>query len=188
MKVLQVLNHFLPHQTAGTEVYVASLISSLKTQTNNQIILKVLIPRYESTESDSYWYDNIEVFRYAETSKVDRELIMGKKLPDGLNEFKSLLAEEKPDIVHFHELAGSNGISLHHVKAAKYMGFKTVMTFHLAINTCITGNMLYKEKTFCDVKIDIKKCTSCYMYSKANNNFAAIFIRTYRGQWKNIPG
>jgi glycosyltransferase involved in cell wall biosynthesis len=174
MKVIQVLNHFLPYQTAGTEVYVASLISTLRQHSNNQIILKVLIPKHEFTQTDSYWYDNIEVIRYAETSIVDRKLIMGEKLPDGLFAFKSVLAKEMPDIVHFHELAGSNGISLHHVRAAKHMGFMTVMTFHLASNTCITGNMLYKEKTFCDGKIDVKKCTSCYLQSKASGILPSI--------------
>ncbi len=173
MKVFHVLNHFLPEQTAGTEVYVFSLLSFLKQHFQEQISVKVLIPRYSNKISDSYWFDDIEVLRYAETSKVDRKLIMGDRLPDGLSSFESLLMKEKPDIVHFHELAGSNGITLNHVRVAKSIGFKTIMTFHLANNTCLTGNMLYKEKSFCDGKIEIKKCTSCYLYTKTNHNFAA---------------
>lgn len=74
----------------------------------------------------------MRVIRYAEPSVVDRTLQMGKRKPDGLKNFVEVIRKEKPDIVHFHELAGSNGITLHHVKAAKDSGFKVLMTLHLA--------------------------------------------------------
>jgi glycosyltransferase involved in cell wall biosynthesis len=122
---------------------------------------------------------------------------MGDKLPDGLSSFKSVLEKEMPDIVHFHEIAGSNGISFHHVQLTKSMGFKTIMTFHLASNTCLTGNMLYKEKSLCDGKIDVKKCTSCYLFSKTgllgSSFLTLVSDRFYKSridatQWNNRLG
>ena len=129
MKVLQVLNHFLPHQTAGTEIYAYSLSRELQ---DNGVSVSVVIPNYKKSNSEEYIYNGLKVFKYAEPSEVNRSLIMGFRKPDGLSSFISILKEQKPDIVHFHELAGSNGITIHHVKAAKHSGAKVLFTLHLA--------------------------------------------------------
>ena len=143
MKVFQVLNHFLPGQTAGTEVYTWALSKQLQ---QRGCIVEVIIPHYGQQDSVRYEYDGLKVFQYAEPSIVDRSLIMGIRKPEGLVAFESYLKQEMPDVVHFHEIAGSNGITLHHVAAAKRLGAKVLMTFHLAGYTCKTGTLVYKEK------------------------------------------
>jgi glycosyltransferase involved in cell wall biosynthesis len=163
VKIIQVLNHFLPDNVAGTEVYVKSLSTHLL-QNGHECI--VIIPNYGKSENDGYQYDNIKVIKFAEDSEVDRDLIMGFKLPNGIGSFKECLLTEKPDVVHFHEIAGSNGITINHVVEAKRLGFKTMFTFHLASNSCKTGELLYKGKQLCDGIINIKKCTSCYLHKK----------------------
>jgi hypothetical protein len=50
---------------------------------------------------------------------------MGFRKPDGLAEFEAHLDRERPGIIHFHELAGSNGITVDHVIAAKTNGCKS---------------------------------------------------------------
>lgn len=129
MKIFHVLNHFLPDHIAGTEMYAYSLSKNL---IQSGLEIGLLIPNYGKSINTEYLYDGLRVLKYAEPSIVDRELQMGKRKPVGLNNFIDLLEKEKPDIVHFHELAGSNGVTLHHVVAAKENGFKTVMTLHLA--------------------------------------------------------
>ncbi|MBU6157439.1 MAG: glycosyltransferase [Bacteroidetes bacterium] len=163
MKVLQVLSYFLPHQTAGTEVYTYALSKNLKLL---GVDVSVIIPNYGKNTTDQYEYDSIIVHQYPEPSLVDRALIMGKRKPDGLKSFIDLLLEQKPDILHFHELAGSNGISINHVKAAKELGFKVVMTFHLAGYTCMTGTLVYKGKKLCDGEIKKMTCSKCYLHYK----------------------
>ncbi len=165
MKVIQVLNHFLPGQTAGTEVYTWALSKELQ---KKNISVQVVIPNYNKSQSETYSYDELSVVQYAEPSVVDRSLIMGFRQPDGLNYFIGHLQKEQPDIVHFHELAGSNGITLQHVIAAKSIGAKVVMTFHLAGYTCKTGNLLYKDKVLCDGVIHLQKCSRCYLHKKGN--------------------
>lgn len=165
MKVIQVLNHFLPQQTAGTEVYTWALSKQLQ---QKGIEVEIVIPHYGEQASASYEYDGLKVFQYAEPSVVDRSLMMGFKKPDGLKAFAQHVKNEKPDIVHFHELAGSNGIGLQHIIAAKQSGAKVIMTFHLAGNTCKTGNLLYMETDFCDGKINIDTCSRCYLHGKSN--------------------
>jgi glycosyltransferase involved in cell wall biosynthesis len=161
MKILQVLNHYLPYQVAGTEVYTHLLSKYLK---QSGEIVKVVVPSYKSLQTKGYFYDGVEVICYAEPSKVDRALIMGRRKPDGLVYFENVLKAECPDVVHFHELAGSNGITLHHVESAKRLGFKVIMTFHLAGNSCKSGTLMYKNEMLCDGVIDVEKCTSC-MYA-----------------------
>lgn len=100
----------------------------------------IIIPNYGAAQNEEYVYEGLKVIKYAEPSVVDRDLIMGKRKPDGLPYFLSILNEEKPDIVHFHEIAGSNGITYHHVKAAKQAEFKVVTTFHLMGYTAISDS------------------------------------------------
>lgn len=173
MKVIQVLSHFLPQQTAGTEVYTWALSKQLQ-QKNMDV--EVLIPHYHKKEQASYVYDGLSVVQYAEPSVVDRSLIMGFRKPEGLEAFITHLKEQQPDIIHFHELAGSNGITLHHVIAAKSTGAKVIITFHLAGYTCKTGNLLYKGEELCDGLIRLQKCSSCYLHGKSSPFVNAVLL------------
>jgi glycogen synthase len=172
MKVIQVLNHFLPQQTAGTEIYTWSLSKHLQKM---GIDVQVLIPHYGKTMPADYLYDGLKVHQYAEPSLVDRSLILGFRAPDGLYDFIAFLKKIQPDIVHFHELAGSNGITVQHVRAAKIHGAKVIMTFHLATYSCKAGTLYYKGKFLCDGKIDSQKCSHCYLHSRGYA-FAAPYL------------
>lgn len=163
MKVIHVLNHFLPQQTAGTEVYAWSLSKQLQ---KLGIEVQVLIPNYSQSMAAEYMYDAVKVHQYAEPSLIDRRLVLGLRATDGLGQFIAYLKKEQPDIVHFHELAGSNGITLQHVRAAKVEGAKVIMTFHLATYSCKTGSLYYKSQSLCDGKIDLQKCSNCYLHSR----------------------
>lgn len=160
MKVIQVLNFFLPQHTAGTEVYAHALSKQLQ---QHGIVVHVLIPHFGKITDNDYKFDGLEVHQYAEPSAVDRSLIMGFRKPDGLKNFKKYLETHKPDLVHFHEITGSNGITLLHVKAAKAIGAKIIMTFHLAGYSCKTSTLVQPDKQLCDGIIDEKICGSCYL-------------------------
>jgi glycosyltransferase involved in cell wall biosynthesis len=163
LKILQILNQFLPSQTAGTEVYTWALSKELQ-KIGHEV--KIVIPHFGSRIPSSYTYDGISVHQYSEPSLVDRKLIMGFREPDGLVNFLNFLKTEKPDIVQFHELSGSNGIGLYHVLAAKEAGFKVLMTFHLAGYSCITGTLIDSNRKPCDGKIRIKNCSLCILNQK----------------------
>ncbi len=163
MKVIQVLSKFLPQQIAGTEVYTLALCKQLQ---QKGIEVKVVIPNYGEEVASDYEYDGLPVHQYAEPSVVSRQLIMGLKAPEGLQYFTKLIRDELPDIIHFHELAGSNGITLYHVKEAQQLGIKVLITFHLSTYSCMTGSLLQNGISNCDGKIELKKCTECYLSSK----------------------
>jgi glycosyltransferase involved in cell wall biosynthesis len=160
VKIIYCLNYFLPDQIAGTEVYTSTL-AKIMVQRGYEVI--ILIPNFGCTEDRMYIFESIKVIKYAEPSIIDRVLIMGKRKPDGLISFIEIVKQEKPDIVHFHELAGSNGITLNHVIETKKTGVKVVFTAHLAGYSCKTGNLMYKNKSLCDGKIDTNKCTKCVL-------------------------
>lgn len=176
MKILQVLNHFLPSHIAGTEVYVCALTKKLAT---NEIGVKVVIPNYNQSISTGYIYDGLHVYQFAEPSIVDRSLKMGFRKPDGLESFIDFLKSEKPDIIHFHEIAGSNGITIHHVEAAKKLGAKVLFTFHLSGLSCMTGTLVRNEISICDGKIEILKCSQCNLRTKKLNSLQAFLLTIF---------
>lgn len=173
MKVLHCLNHYLPEQVAGTEVYTAALVRELQLV---GVICKVVIPNYHNHESEYYQFENTTVIKYAEPSLLDRDLITGIKQPQGLVFFTNILKQELPDVVHFHELAGSNGLSLIHVQAAKAEGCKVIITFHIAKYTCRTGTLMYKNETTCDGIINKMKCSKCWLADKGQRGVKAAII------------
>ncbi|HMJ46908.1 MAG TPA: glycosyltransferase, partial [Ferruginibacter sp.] len=166
MKVAHVLNHFLPDHIAGTEMYVFNLLEQLNAKGIEGV---AIIPNFGKKETEEYSMGKIRVIKYAEPSIVDRELILSKKDPEGLFFFKGVLEKERPDIVHFHELAGSNGITYRHVEVSKQLGFKNLMTFHLSGYSCKTGNLMYRDEQLCDGIIRIKRCTECFYKVKKNS-------------------
>jgi glycosyltransferase involved in cell wall biosynthesis len=166
--VIHILNHFLPQQTAGTEVYTYSLIQALR---GFGIDGSVLIPHYDQAEDSQYVYDGITVHQFAQPEAPTREVILGLQPPSGVRAFGNMLHRLNPTLVHFHELAGSTGISVFHVQEAKRLGFKTVMTFHLASNTCQTGTMMFKRKQVCDGQINLKRCASCTLEYRGKSNW-----------------
>ncbi len=173
MKVFYVINHFLPHQTAGTEVYTWALSKQLQ---QRGIDIKIIIPNYGKKDPGEYIFDGVQVYQYAEPSLVNRSLRMGFRQPDGLSAFEQFLINENPSIIHFHEMAGSNGITLQHIIAAKKTGAKVLFTFHLAGYSCRTGTLFYKDKIICDGLIQIKKCSSCYLHSKGYQSFEPLLL------------
>lgn len=158
----------------------------------------VLIPHYGSSSSDTYEYDGITVHAYSEPSKLDKALLTGLTLPDGLVSFSQYLLKQKPDIIHFHEIAGTNGIGIAHFEAAKATGAKIVFTMHLAGNTCRTGSLVYAGKSVCNGVIDIKRCSYCSLVQKTGNPYMSRFINLVSApffsrkvnpiEWQNAMG
>ncbi|HLZ86637.1 MAG TPA: glycosyltransferase family 4 protein, partial [Puia sp.] len=158
MKVVQVLPFFLPDYVGGTEVYCWSLCKYLQSR---GVDVEVLIPHYRSTETTRYVYDGIPVTKYAEPTELSKAVIAGLVPPEGLKVYKALLAQLKPDIVHFHGIYGSVGITVPHIAAARELGCRTLYTMHLANHVCRTQTLVYKGRDLCDGVIRPYRCASC---------------------------
>lgn len=166
MKIFHCLNHFLPQHIAGTEVYVLALC---KGQQKRNHAVRVVIPNYNNIQEELYDYEGISVFKYPEPSVPDRALITGQRVPEGLKNFETYIKEERPDIVHFHEIAGSNGITIGHLEAAKAAGTKVIFTMHLATATCRAGTLMLETKKLCDGLILENRCAYCTLIHKTDS-------------------
>ena len=173
MKVFYILNSFIPEKIGGTEIYVYELAKQLLANNHD---IKIIKPNYGKKINSLISYDGISVYSYEEPSTVDRELVMGFKTPIGLNYFTQYLKKENPEIIHFHELNGSNGITIHHVKEAKRLGKKVLITLHLSSYSCMNGTLIHNGQSLCNGKIDLRSCTKCYLKSKTTNPFHNYFL------------
>ena len=169
MKIAFCLNYFLPNQVGGIEVYTYALANSLL-----KMGVKVLVfnPNFNCENNELYEYEGIKVVKFAEPTVPNSLIQKGFKAPKGLNNFKQVLLEEKPDIVHFQEIGGSIGFSLFHFNLTHSLGIPIVTTIHLTGYTCKTNALLFKQQRPCDGKINTKKCTSCIINEKGIKGFA----------------
>jgi glycosyltransferase involved in cell wall biosynthesis len=158
IKIIQCLVYYLPNRIGGIEVYVHSLNKSLL---KKGFEIKVLVPDYPEEKKYPQEYDGIPIITYTEYLNTTKGEFQGITPGKGLPAFKEMLANEKPDIVHFHQLTSSNGISLFHLKAAKELGIKVIYTNHLVGLTCLTSTMIYRDKDVCDGLMDVVKCAVC---------------------------
>ena len=163
MKIIYTLNNFLPQQVAGTEVYVLTLAKEMQRIGND---VTILIPNFEKFENDTYVFESLKVIKFAEPTVLNRGIIAGNIIPDGVVNFIKIVKDIQPDIIHFHTIGGSNGVSIHHLREAKKINTAIVLTFHLAGYTCITNNLLYKNKIPCNGFVNILKCTKCVYTDK----------------------
>ena len=171
MKIVQIVNFFLQDNIGGTEVYVNNLSKELL---NEQIEVIVLRPDYWGREN--YMYEDTSVVYYKEEAIKDFRQLKGFLPPSGLSSFVEKLQMIKPDIIHFHEITGSNGITHFHIEAAKKTGAKIVMTFHLSHYTCKTGNLYFKQREPCDGVINITKCSFCDLHNRGVDHLSPIIV------------
>jgi len=161
MKILHSLVFFLPYKIGGIEVYVNELAKAQQ-QVGNEVVIVIPIWPDWPIKAD-YIHESIPVRTYWEKPNITPKEFQGLVPSASLHAYREILEQEKPDIVHFHQLNASNGVTLFHLEVAKKIGAKIVFTAHLAGTTCYTNNLLYKQKELCNGEIDIRKCTSCVL-------------------------
>ena len=147
---------------AGTEVYTHTLATMQKSSGHEVAIVTPHIDHYRPGKiNEHYVYDNIDVYQFLEAGDpTDRQIHYGNKKPSGLENFKQLILKLSPEVIHFHELNRSIGLTIEHVKIAKQYGAKVILTIHLSSYTCNT-NVLIKDGKICNGKIQENACSVC---------------------------
>jgi glycosyltransferase involved in cell wall biosynthesis len=171
LRIVHVVNFFLPDTLAGIENYVFQLAKKLKNAGE-----EIYVVRPDYWDRASYQIEDIPVIYYTESKTTNRALIQGFEPSSGVANFKETLKSINPDIVHFHELNKSNGISVFHLEAAKSLHIKVVLTFHIATTICQTGNLMYKNAEPCNGLIIPVKCAACVIHSKVQISLLAKFM------------
>lgn len=152
----------MPLAMAGTEVYVHTLATLQKKAGHSVAVVTSHIDYYRPGQiNEHYTYDEIDVYQFLETANPkNRQIHYGKKKPEGLSNFNALIYRLKPDVIHFHELNRSIGITVEHVKVARQTGAKIFLTTHLSSYTCST-NILEYNNALCDGMIQDFRCSEC---------------------------
>ena len=159
----------MPQHIAGTEVYTHTLAKLQKAKGHHVAIITPHIEFYNPGKiKKHYQYDGIDVYQFMETANpLNRDIYSGKKKPEGLNNFFALIKILQPDVIHFHELNRSTGITIEHLKMAKQAGGKIFVTIHLSFYTCNT-NKLIRNNKLCEGIIKEFDCTACTFNSMFN--------------------
>lgn len=157
MRVFHVLTHFLPSQIAGTELFVFALHSGLLELGYEG---GVIIPDLQNQGDKEGFYQGVRVLKFRQRFEPIQNFI-SQPYKEDLDEFKEVLINERPDLLHFHEISGNRGVSMRHIEIASKLGIPFVITFHLVGYLCFSGTLIERNKTLCDGTIGITKCASC---------------------------
>ena len=160
INVLQATAWFPPYYVGGTEVYVEGLVEELIA---HNVYCKVLTPRHPEAPQ-SYVHGPTEVETWpVDASPATGELKRGSA-PQGFSAFSALLLRQKRTIYHQH--SWTRGCGPHHLRAARAMGFRTVLTVHVPGNLCLRGTMLHNGAEVCDGLLDGARCGACWLHSR----------------------
>ena len=163
MKIFFPVVFYLPKVVGGIELYVHHLALGLKQKGYD---VKIVVPFYSDDDAADYNYQGLDIIRYKAYQPKGRLEFAGITANDSLANFKKVIAEQKPDVIHFSQLTSSSGISLLHIKAAKESGALVVYTNHLSEFICQRGDLRYMGTEACDGIVTVAKCTACLLQQK----------------------
>jgi len=167
VRVVESAGFYYPDSSGGTEVYVNLLAQSLRAQ---GIECAVAAPS-RSMEASRYIHEGTEVFRYPVPTNWFRREAQGSVPPRQFEIFEEWLGKRQADVYHQHSWTSACG--LWHLKAAKRLGLKTVVTIHVPGIICMRGTMLHEGRTACDGEIRPRRCAACWLQSKGLSVSAA---------------
>jgi glycosyltransferase involved in cell wall biosynthesis len=170
MRVIETAGFYCPDSTGGTETYVSALAKCLQAQ---DVECSVAAP-HASERAIRYVHEGVDVFRYPVPRRWRRCEVQGREPPRGFDIFEDWLRRQHADVYHQH--SWTTGCGLWHLKSAKRLGLKTVVTVHVPGNICMRGTMLYEGRAACDGKLVPEKCASCWLQWKGLSRRAALRV------------
>jgi glycosyltransferase involved in cell wall biosynthesis len=165
--VLQVAAWYPPFNLGGTEVYLEGLVRELGSL---GVKSTVLVPRPQNAD-DTYVHAGTQVTTYrVNETPVPAEMKDGKPHLD-FDQFRAHLLKHRTAIYHQH--SWTRGCGAHHLRAARDLGFRTVLTVHVPGNICLRGTMLRFGEGPCDGRVEETGCGACWAQSRGSPKLAA---------------
>jgi glycosyltransferase involved in cell wall biosynthesis len=168
MKIIHVPFCFAPDPMGGTEIYAAGLARDIQEMGFESLIAA------PGTMTSSYTADGLCVRRFEVSSETNLRQLYGEGDPHAAAGFEKILDEEKPDLVHLH--AFTQGVSVRLVRAAKQRGLPVVFTYHTPTVSCQRGTLVRWGTTFCDGKLNVRRCASCTLHGLGLNRAVAYAV------------
>jgi glycosyltransferase involved in cell wall biosynthesis len=161
LRVLQATAWYPPHSVGGTEIYVAGLVEALR---GVGIASTVLTPRPVDGSAATYVHAGAPVATYpVDPMPAPGEMHLGKPHL-GFETFRACLAAHAGAIYHQH--SWTRGCGLHHLRAARAAGLKTVLTVHVPNIICLRGTMLNHGRASCDGRVEERRCGGCWAHGR----------------------
>ena len=160
MDVTHATGWYFPDASGGTEVYVDALVGALN---GFGVTTRVLAGR-ESDESDGgddYSWNDTPVHRYPVRPPRDIRQVHGDAPHGGFPEFTRHLSQCGSEI--FHQHAWAYGCGIHHLRFARSLGLRTVLTVHVPSPLCLRGTMLHLGKSACDGVFQRGRFADCWL-------------------------
>ena len=159
MKTVHTTSWYFPDASGGVEVYIDSLVQGLRTY---GVESTVAAPR-KAKEEDSYKYNDVLIYRYPAPREYTKAQKYRQIAPDGFEIFANWLSKHQSkhqvDIYHQHSWRFDCGF--HHLKIARELGMKTIVTIHMPEPVCLRGTMMQGNSEPCSGLIDEVGCGYC---------------------------
>lgn len=167
--------HYPPASIGGTEVYVSGLAAALR---GKDVPNLVLTPQEGPLPVD---YGN---------SSSPVETYPAAPDEQGLASFRALLDQRRDSIYHQH--TWTTGCGAPHLRMAKQLGLRTVLTIHVPGVTCLSGTMLRDGNAPCDGRVAGTACARCWTLSRGASEHSATALahvpQLAAGLFRKIPG
>lgn len=184
--VTQATAWYPPYDVGGTEVYVEGLIEELATK---GVHCSVITPRNPKAPL-SYDHGVAKVETWPVNSTPGLGEMKGDAPHQEFDAFRKLLSRQESTIYHQH--SWTRGCGPHHLRAAREMGFRTVLTVHVPGNLCLRGTMMLYGAEVCDGVVDERRCGACWLQSRGLAKMLARGVaalpRVISGQGLRVEG
>ncbi|MCK6527383.1 glycosyltransferase [Myxococcota bacterium] len=159
MRVLLVAHAFLPRSLAGVEVHVAELAAALARGGHDVAVFHGdrdrALPQGALRPGV---VDGIPTFRFVQNYPY-RDLPAAAVDPVAEARLREAIRAFRPDVVHFHHLAG---LSAGAVAAARDVGTPAVLTLHDHFAACASGGQRWHPDGTVCATLDAVRCAACF--------------------------
>ena len=154
-RVLHGVPWFLPDSIGGTEVYVASLVASLR---RRGVDGGVAVFRHDGVER-CHQHEGIEVRDFPIDRVHSAEPGSGEDWSTGA---KATFSAWAGDFDVYHQHAWTSACGAAPLRAARAAGCATVFTAHVPDVHCLSGTMVRDGVGACDGRVDDTACARCW--------------------------
>ena len=155
MNVVHAVGWYFPESSGGTEVYVDALARNLLVHGVESSVAAAT----DGPSSSEYAWNGVNVRRYPVAAARAGEMSLGGR-HGRFDEFANWLRRQ--DVAIYHQHSWTRGCGLQHLRVAKALGLKTVLTVHVPGALCLRGTMMLNGTAACDGRLDVTRCTQCW--------------------------
>ncbi len=158
MRIVHVCGWYFPDSLGGTETYVAALASRQHAEGHH---VAIAAPDPGAPVERAYLFEGMPVYRYPIPASPTRAEAQHRTAARGAERFHRWVADQRPDVVHFHTFV--TGVGPHEIRAARATGARVIATTHSGALgfLCQRGTMLRWGRALCDGRVTPSKCAAC---------------------------